>query len=119
MSQALIEMLDRAIQETNEWVSKGWSMRFGPYQTEVASLGAANAMPKNFQNRQEALSYWNQVEMASQEALVWAWKARAALQGSDLGVAHNTAYAAKYIERRFRESTPTWGPVCEAIAKAS
>ena len=107
--------LKDAIKETEEWVTKGWPMGFGIDSAPVNSVKEAKELPDSFVYKIEANSYWGRVEYVSEEALVWANRALAALEKGDMHDALDCAYSALFIERGFRESIPTWGPALEAM----
>ncbi|MBF0124675.1 MAG: hypothetical protein HQL60_04995 [Magnetococcales bacterium] len=114
-NQDLITQLQQAIQRASDWATSGWPMRFGSHQVEVSSLPAAEKMPRSFANRQEALAYWTNVAMVSQESISYGEKALKALQKGDLPAAYDALYFARFIEKRLNEASPTWGGICDAV----
>ncbi|MEO5339880.1 MAG: hypothetical protein H7837_05085 [Magnetococcus sp. MYC-9] len=112
--EKLKEQLDAAIVDARSWAARGWKMQFGSHGRSVDSLSAAHDVPLQ-SGRQEALAYWQTVEGVGQETAVQGEKARLALDGHDLGAAHNALFLAVFLERKIRKEAPTWGPVLTAL----
>ncbi|MBF0158925.1 MAG: hypothetical protein HQL58_05325 [Magnetococcales bacterium] len=113
--QVLIEQLQQTIQKASDWVTSGWPVCFGHNQVNVPSLPAAEKMPHNFVNRQEALAYWHNVALASRESVEYGQKALAALQQGDLSSAYDALYFARFVEKRLNEVSATWAGICDAV----
>jgi primosomal protein N'' len=114
-NQQLMAQVKAATETARNWHLKGWTMKFGPYQNEVNSLAAANEMNDRYQNRQEALTYWQQIEMASNETVAQGEKAMAALAQGNVDGAKRAVYYAMFVEKKFDESAPNWGPVFNVL----
>jgi hypothetical protein len=112
MSGELIKAIDEAIQKSAAWHVNGWRVRFGQRQTEVNSLKEALALPNTFVNRLEAVAYWNRVQIASDEAVEWGRKAKAAAEAGRMAEAEEMVYYAIIIEKPMHgDRSPTWQPV--------
>ena len=110
--------LEAAIKETEEWITKGWPVGFGPDQRPVNSVKDAEALPKDFVYSLDAKAYWRRIKVVASEALEWGRKALAAVEKGNLHEARDCAYYALFIERGFREKVPTWGPAIQALRAA-
>lgn len=113
--QQLIGQLEQTLQEASQWPTTGWPMRFGIHQVEVSSLPAAKKMAENFAYRLEALAYWDNVALTSRESVGYGQKALEALRQGDLSAAADALYFARFIEKRHRESSPTWNGIYNAV----
>ena len=58
MYEDLIKKTETAIENSLNWAERGWTATFGPRQTEINSLKAAEELPKTFVYRMEAINYW-------------------------------------------------------------
>lgn len=115
---ALSSAIAEALQETKGWPVKGWPMTFGPRNVAVNNLEEAEALPRTFNNRMEAVSYWNRIKSSSQESETWGQRAEKALSGGDIADARDSIYFAMVVEKGFRGEAPTWSKVWE-VAKPS
>ncbi len=115
MSQDVILQVEEAISGSRKWAETGWSVKFGPRRVEVSSLKEAQALPKSFVYRQEAISYWNQANLTGNEAADSGEKALAALRNNDIAVAGDVLYFCQFIEKPFAESAKTWLPLYETF----
>ncbi|MBF0194259.1 MAG: hypothetical protein HQL71_06850 [Magnetococcales bacterium] len=114
-----VDKLDQAINEASNWAVTGWSMTFGSRNVAANSLKEAQELKPSFPNKAEALSYWVDVDTVGKETASHGEKAKAALQNGDVNSAKNSLYLARYLEKRFNETTPTWGPIYVAIEDLS
>ncbi|MBF0310670.1 MAG: hypothetical protein HQL56_14195 [Magnetococcales bacterium] len=114
---ALAQALESAISRAEGWAVNGWKVTFGPGNVEVNSLSAARTTPANFVYRQEAISYWQNIEMAGVETAAQGRKALEALSRNDLHAAGNALYLAVFLEKKINSGTPTWGPVQALLQK--
>ncbi|MEI6757764.1 MAG: hypothetical protein FDX18_00245 [Chlorobium sp.] len=115
MFDDLIQEVQDAIECSRNWAVKGWPVTFGPRNTAVSSLKEAEALPRNFIFRQEAVNYWKQVRLTGNDAADSAVKAVQALQSGNAGAAENALYLCQYIEKPFAEYAGTWNPVYDAL----
>lgn len=111
----LTQQVKAATEQARQWTTTGWSMKFGPYQTEVNTLEAAEKTPRTMHNRQEAIGYWQGIQYASEEAVAQGEKALGELGKGDVTAAMRSVYFAVFVEKKFNEKAPTWGPVLEAL----
>jgi hypothetical protein len=118
MHDDLIRKVEEAIQNTNEWPTKGWKTTFGPRKVEVNNLAAARDLPHTMVNRLEAVAYWVRVENSAVDAAQWGKKALEALKKDDLKEAEDCAYFCMIVEKPIREIAPTWEGVVGAIRTA-
>ncbi|MBF0446076.1 MAG: hypothetical protein HQL68_10850 [Magnetococcales bacterium] len=114
-----IEKLEQAIKEASNWATTGWSMTFGSRNVAVNSLKEAQELKETFPNRPEAINYWVDVETVGKETASHGEKAKVALQNGEVATAINSIYFARYLEKRIRDNTPTWGPVYLALEEVS
>jgi hypothetical protein len=115
MIDDFIREVQEAIEYSRNWAVKGWAVTFGPRSIEVSSLKQAQALPRNFVFRDEAVNYWNQVLLAGNDTAEAGEKALAALKVGDLKAAADALYLSQYIEKPFAASAATWGPLYEAM----
>lgn len=111
----LIQQVKDAREQARSWPETGWTMQFGPYQDAVNNLKAAQEAKDTLHNRQDALAYWTGIQYASDETIVQADKALAALEKGDVNGAMRAVYFAVFVEKKFNEAAPTWGPVLQAL----
>ena len=117
MYEELIKKTEAAIDNSLHWAERGWSVTFGPRQTEINSLQAAEELPETFVYRMEAINYWKQARLTGHDAGVSGKKALASLKKGDLKDAEDHLYFSQYVEKPFEEYSKTWFSVYEA-AKA-
>ena len=117
MYEDLIKKTEAAIDNSLHWAERGWSATFGPRQTEINSLQAAEELPDTFVYRMEAINYWKQARLTGHDAGVSGKKALASLKKGDLKDAEDHLYFSQYVEKPFEEFSKTWVSVYEA-AKA-
>lgn len=115
MYDDLIRQVQEAIAYSGNWAEKGWPATFGPRNIEVSSLKQAQALPRNFVYRDEAVNYWNQVLLAGTDTADAGNKALTALKKGDLNAAADALYLSQYIEKPFAASSSTWAPLYEAL----
>lgn len=106
--QELKSSIREAIEKSKAWHTAGWKTTFGPRHTEVNNLEEANNLPRTFNNRLEAISYWNNVKNASAEVVEWGERALASLEKNDLRDVEDAVYAAVVVERPVLHGAPTW-----------
>ena len=87
MVDDVITTLQNAIEISRNWAKTGWSVTFGPRNTEVLTLEQAQALPKNFVFREEAVNYWRQAQLTGNDAADSGEKALKALKNGNLSVA--------------------------------
>jgi hypothetical protein len=114
-----IDKLDQAIKEASSWAVTGWSMTFGSRNVAVNSLKEAQELKPSFPNRPEAISYWVDVEVVGKETASHGEKAKEAILKGEFGVAKNSLYLARYLEKRINDNTPTWGPAFLALEETA
>ena len=117
MYDDLIKKTETAIDNSLHWAERGWSVTFGPRQTEINSLQAAEELPETYVYRMEAINYWKQVRLTGHDAGVSGQKALESLKKGDLRDAEDHLYFSQYVEKPFAEFSKTWVKVYEA-AKA-
>ncbi len=117
MYEDLIKKTEAAIDNSLHWAERGWSATFGPRQTEINSLQAAEELPETFVYRMEAINYWKQARLTGNDAGVSGQKALESLKKGDLKDAEDHLYFSQYVEKPFEEFSKTWVSVYEA-AKA-
>ena len=117
MYEELIKKTEAAIDNSLHWAERGWPVTFGPRQTEINSLQAAEELPETFVYRMEAINYWKQARLTGHDAGVSGKKALASLKKGDLKDAEDHLYFSQYVEKPFEEYSKTWFSVYEA-AKA-
>lgn len=117
MYENLIKKTEAAIDNSLHWAERGWSVTFGPRQTEINSLQAAEELPETFVYRMEAVNYWKQARLTGHDAGVSGQKALASLKKGDLKDAEDHLYFSQYVEKPFAEFSKTWVMV-HAAAKA-
>ena len=96
MVDDVITALQNAIEISRNWAKTGWSVTFGPRNTEVLSLEQAKALPKNFLFREEAVNYWRQAQLTGNDAADSGEKALKALKSGNLSVAADALYFSQY-----------------------
>jgi hypothetical protein len=114
-TKELIAEVAKATEEASNWAVVGWEMRWGMNQVPVNSLKEAQAKPATFVNRQEALSYWTDIEQIGAECAACGEKAKKGLETGDLQAAANAIYFAKFTEKKFNKATPTWGALSDKL----
>ena len=117
MYEELIKKTEAAIDDSMNWAERGWTVSFGPRQTEINSLQEAEELPETFVYRSEAINYWKQVRLTGYDAGISGKKALESLKKGDLKDAEDHLYFAQYVEKPFAESSKTWLNVY-AAAKA-
>jgi hypothetical protein len=115
MYEDLIKKTEAAIDTSLHWAERGWSVTFGPRQTEINSLQAAEELPDTFVYRMEAINYWKQARLTGHDAGVSGKKALASLKKGDLKDAEDHLYFSQYVEKPFEEFSKTWVSVYEAV----
>ncbi|HBR59121.1 MAG: hypothetical protein QGI53_08710 [SAR324 cluster bacterium] len=115
MYEDLIKKTEAAIDNSLHWAERGWSVTFGPRQTEINSLQAAEELPDTFVYRMEAINYWKQARLTGHDAGVSGKKALASLKKGDLKDAEDHLYFSQYVEKPFEEFSKTWVSVYEAV----
>jgi hypothetical protein len=115
MYEDLIKKTEAAINNSLHWAERGWSVTFGPRQTEINSLQAAEELPDTFVYRMEAINYWKQARLTGHDAGVSGKKALASLKKGDLKDAEDHLYFSQYVEKPFEEFSKTWVSVYEAV----
>ena len=115
MYEDLIKKTEAAIDNSLHWAERGWSATFGPRQTEINSLQAAEELPETFVYRMEAINYWKQARLTGHDAGVSGKKALASLKKGDLKDAEDHLYFSQYVEKPFEEFSKTWVSVYEAV----
>jgi len=113
----LIKKTEAAIDDSMHWAERGWTVTFGPRQTEINSLQAAEELPETFVYRSEAINYWKQARLTGYDAGISGQKALESLKNGDLKDAEDHLYFSQYVEKPFAESSKTWVNVHQA-AKA-
>jgi hypothetical protein len=113
----LIKKTEAAIDNSLHWAERGWSVTFGPRQTEINSLQAAEELPETFVYRMEAINYWKQARLTGHDAGVSGQKALESLKKGDLKDAEDHLYFSQHVEKPFAEFSKTWVKVHDA-AKA-
>ena len=113
--QELKPSITEAIEKSKVWHTEGWKMTFGPRHVEVNNLEEANNLPRTFNNRLEAVSYWTNVKNVSEEAVEWGERALASLEKNDLRDVEDAVYFAVVIERPILHGAPTWSGVFELM----
>lgn len=106
-----------AIETAENWAVDGWRMTFGNRDVEISSLKKAEESPMTFVYREEAVSYWRQIDEMGQETAAQGKKAMAALDNDDLKAAADAVYFARFIEKRINKETPTWGPITDELMR--
>ena len=84
MYEDLIKKTEAAIDDSMHWAETGWTVTFGPRQTEINSLQAAEELPETFVYRSEAINYWKQARLTGYDAGVSGLKALESLKKGDL-----------------------------------
>ncbi len=115
MYDDLIRQVQEAIECSRNWVEKGWPVAFGPRNIDVSSLKQAQALPRNFVFRDEAVNYWNQVLLTGTDTAAAGTKALEALKRGDLQAAADALYLSQYIEKPIAASSSTWAPLYETL----
>jgi hypothetical protein len=115
MVDDIIITLQNAIEISRNWAHTGWSVTFGPRNTEVLSLEQAKALPKNFVFREEALNYWRQAQLTGNDAADSGVKALNALKTGNLSVAADALYFSQYIEQPFAGYSRLWRDLYETV----
>ena len=113
MVDDLIITLQHAIEISRNWANTGWPATFGPRNIEVVSLEQAKALPRNFVFSQEAVNYWNQVQLTGNDAADAGQKALDALKNGNTAQAMDALYLSQYIEKPFAESSKLWSVLYE------
>ena len=80
MYDDLIKKTETAIDSSLHWAERGWIATFGPRQTEINSLQAAEELPETYVYRMEAINYWKQVRLTGHDAGVSGQKALESLK---------------------------------------
>jgi len=111
--QELKSSITEAIAKSQGWHTNGWKTTFGPRNVEVNNLEEAEKLPRTFNNRLEAISYWNNVKNASEEVVEWGNRALASLEKNDMRDVEDSVYCAVVIERPVLHGAPTWYGVFE------
>ena len=117
MYEDLIKKTEAAIDDSMHWAETGWTVTFGPRQTKINSLQAAEELPETFVYRSEAINYWKQARLTGYDAGVSGQKALESLKKGNLKDAEDHLYFSQYVEKPFAESSKTWVNV-HAAAKA-
>ncbi|TLU81678.1 MAG: hypothetical protein FDX21_11450 [Chlorobium sp.] len=115
MSEDVIYQVEEAIACSEKWAETGWPVTFGPRNVEVSSLKQAQALPKNFVFRQEALNYWNQAKLTGHDTAESGKKALEALKSHNVPAADDALYFCQFLEKPFTEYSKTWLPLYEAF----
>jgi hypothetical protein len=115
MYEDLIKKTEAAIDNSLHWAERGWSVTFGPRQTEINSLQAAEELPDTFVYRMEAINYWKQARLTGHDAGVSGKKALASLKKGDLKDAEDHLYFSQYVEKPFEEFFKNVGFSYEAV----
>ncbi len=115
MSEDVIYQVEEAIASSEKWAETGWPVTFGPRNVEVSSLKQAQALPKNFVFRLEALNYWNQAKLTGHDAAESGKKALEALKSHNVHAADDALYFCQFLEKPFTEYSKTWLPLYEAF----
>ena len=110
-----IKLIQSAIDEADNWATKGWPCKFGIHQTPISSLGEAQDAKESVHNRQEALAFWVMIDRTGKEAVECGRKAVEALNAGDMRIARGQVFFAMHKERMLLERTTTWGPVFKAM----
>lgn len=111
------DKLKKSIERAKNWNKDGWMVTFGPGQVEVASIQQAMDLPKEAPNRQEAIAYWNNVQVISIEVTKYLEGALADLEKGDMKALGNKLYAAQYHEKPLEQYTNTSGPLYKEFLK--
>lgn len=111
MLDAIAQDIQRAIGSSRKWAETGWPTTFGRMERPVNSIKEAEALEKSFVYRLEAVSYWNRVRDAGEEAATWGERALASLKKGDIGDADDSLYFAVFLEKPLRSDAPEWAPV--------
>ncbi len=111
MSQEVLQLVKDATNKSLKWAEDGWKMTFGPRQTPVCSLKEANALPDTFSFKIEAITFWDRVKQAGEEAASWGEKAIDALQKGDTKGASDCVYYAYYTEKFYANYLNMWKDV--------
>ena len=115
MVDDVITTLQNAIEISRNWAKTGWSVTFGPRNTEVLTLEQAQALPKNFVFREEAVNYWRQAQLTGNDAADSGEKALKALKNGNLSVAADALYFSQYIEQPFARYSSLWHDLYETV----
>ncbi|MDP6246615.1 MAG: hypothetical protein QF560_01695 [SAR324 cluster bacterium] len=115
MYEDLIGQVEEAVALSRNWAHKGWEMNFGDRALNANSLSEAKALPRSFVFREEAINYWNQVELSSKDATEAGTQALEALKSDDLRSALDSVYLSLYIERPYAFGSKTWKSVYESV----
>ena len=115
MYEDLIGQVEEAVERSSNWASTGWKMNFGERALEANSIEEAKPLPNSFVFREEAVNYWNQVELSSKDAADAGKQALEALKKGDMRRAVDSVYLSLYIERPYAFGSKTWKSVYEAI----
>ena len=117
MNDDLKKKLRESIERARNWAEEGWKLSFGPNQVEVSSLTRALDLPREFPYRQEAVAYWKNVEVISEEVTVYLVGALADLENGDPKGVENKLYFAQYFEKPLEEFSHTSRPIYESLPK--
>lgn len=112
----MIQMVEGALAKTKNWSTEGWVTNWGTRKTEINNLAEAEATPKEYVYRLEAIAYWKRVKNTSIEAAEWGERCLKALKSGNMVDAVDSAYYAMVVEKPMREKAPTWEPVYHALA---
>ena len=118
MSKQIREKIQQANQAVKNWPKTGWKTTFGPKSTEVNSQKDASALPKGFPYRSEAVAYWDNVIILSQDIVVYLEKALAAFDKNDLAAVDDFLYYARYLAKPFENSIDTCTSVYDEFKKS-
>ena len=113
------KQLQEAIEKARNWADEGWKVTFGHREVEVNSLPAAKEMPKEFQHREEAIAYWENVKGISGHVTTYLEKALEDMENGNMKGAEDKIYFAQYFEKPLEEFTKTSKPVYESIRELS
>jgi hypothetical protein len=116
MNENIINSVKEAVKKSLSWQEEGWNVTFGFRNTKISTLKDAKSQPDSFVNKIEAVSFWQHVKEAGQEAGEYGNKALSALEKGDLQDAADCVYSAWFIERNFDHYTNIWRPIYEEIA---
>ena len=117
MSDAIKKQLNDAIQKAKNWAKVGWQVTFGPHGYEVNSITQANALPREFPYRQEAVGYWKNVEGLSIEVTKYLEGALKAVEQGNRKEAEDKLYFAQYYERPIERNSMTSKPMYDSFMK--
>ena len=115
MADDVIITLQQAIEISRNWAETGWPVTFGPRNVEVSSLEQAQALPKNFVFRDEAVNYWRQAKLTGNDAADSGEKAMTALKSGNPGAAADALYFSQYIEQPFAGYSRLWRDLYETV----